>query len=58
MGPTYMCYPLGKLAFIVLSSDSDEISADDLEEQIQHWVRLTSMPNLWKLDKVTVLDDP
>ncbi len=53
-----MRYPLGKLALIVLSSNSDEISADDLEQQIQHWARLTSIPNRWKVDKVTVLDDP
>lgn len=53
-----MCYPLGKLALIVLSSNSDEVSADDLAEQIQHWARLASIPNTWKLDKVTLLDDP
>jgi hypothetical protein len=52
-----MCLTLGKVALVVLASDEQFSSADDLAEQLRQELHLGSLTGLWRIEKVTVFEN-
>ena len=57
--PSLISVPLtGKVALVTLITSDDSVPTEKLKEQLRRELESSSIPDTWKVEKVTVLDDP